>query len=210
MDILITIITGVAASVVAWVIIKALKKRRYKSFKLKKAPENILTHIVSQSSVAHANELLGAPFSQEPGQWSYKFANALFQYRSKDSMSVDSVLLVIPEIKKNPKFEIPYTQFRLGRITLANVVEDGSLFERDTSSKHGLISTECYYGNPGNYLYFTFGIFMGPGADYPMDQIEWDYDNQKVSTNLQKVKINFVCISNDSGQGGWFDFWAFK
>lgn len=203
--ILVTMIGGVGT----WVVINHLKKPKSSRLELKKAPANILTRIVPKSSMAQARELLGAPYSEQDEQWSYNFENALFQIRSKNGRSIDSVLLTNPETKRNPKFEIPYTDFKLGEISLANVVQKGTIFKRDTSSKHCLISTECYYGNSGNYWYFTYGIFIGPGADYPHDLINWDYDKQIVSSDLSHAKINFVCISEASTQT-YFDFWAFK
>lgn len=158
--------------------------------------------------MSHAKELLRAPYSECDTQWSYKFKNALLQLRSKDGKSIDSILLLIPKIKRNSRFQIPSTDFKLGKISLANVVQDNSTFRRDTSSKHCLISTERYNGNPGNYWFFTYGIFIGPGAEYPNDLIEWDYDRQIVSSDLNRAKINFVCISEIPEQG-YFDFSAF-
>ena len=175
-----------------------------------RAPANLLHHLAPGAATSKMRELLGAPYAEQPGRFSYRFSNLLLQIEAEDHTTIDAVGMILPRIDRKPGFEIYPLKLTLGKMTMADILEDDATIERETSSKHLLLSIDRYYGNPGFYREYSFGVFHGPGADYPWKDIEWDFENDQLLTDPKKLKVNWVTITNGLKQGFSIDFWAFR
>ncbi len=102
----------------------------------------------------------------------------LSKFFSSDDRSVDGITLILPKFNRRNRFPIPLTTFVLGKTTLADVMDKETQIEKDFSSKHWQLSVEQFYGFPGNYNYYTYGVFTGLRCEYPIYSLEWDYEKE--------------------------------
>lgn len=90
-------------------------------------------------------------------------------------------------------------------MTLKDIIANGEELNQETSSKHGKIWIECYFGYPGLYQYYTFGIFGGPVGAF---NNKFPNGNELENETTLNLKANYISISTKSGEGAHFDFWA--
>ena len=209
LEIIVTTLAAIVASVAAWYFTE-WRKNNTARLENPRAPSNLLHHLAPGAAISKMRELLGAPYAEQSGRYSYRFSNLLLQIASEDRTTIDAVGLILPRSDKRAAFEIHPLNLVLGKMTIADVLEHDAKIKRETSSKHLLISVDRYYGNPGFYREYSFGVFSGPVATYPDQNIEWDIKKDRLLTNPKDLKINWVTISTGLKKGFHIDFWAFR
>ncbi|MDD2915791.1 MAG: hypothetical protein PHP70_10800 [Gallionella sp.] len=172
-----------------------------------RAPENIFEQLCPGTSLERMKEILGVPHRESKGQYSYSFSDALVQVRSNDSSSITTLAVALPKIKKRSHFAIHPMHFVLGKARLNEVLDTDSAIKKDNSSKHWTFWVRNYYGFPGLYRYYTFGVLEAPCLECP--PFEWDHDKGNLKSDPKDITINWASVSGSSEDGEYFDFWAF-
>lgn len=176
MDYIITSLLTIIVGLILWRLKDWLTHKLNPDIKLKKAPKNLLKHITPGVTLEKVRELLSAPYFDDTNKMIYKFKNVNLEIR-KDGKRVSTIILILKKFGIGRKYPIHPTQFTLGKVTLGDVLESQKNLGVETSSKHGQIWIERYFGNPGYYRYYTFGIFNGPSAIYPYDFPDFSTSN---------------------------------
>lgn len=203
-----TFLSKIAGGFVTRWVTKLIDRFKRPKVTLRRAPENMFDQLCPGTSLERMREILGAPHRESDGQYSYSFRDALVQIRSKDQKSITSVAVAIPRIDKKSQFAIPPTALVLGKVRLNQVLPDSeSGLKKDSSTKHWGIWVRNYYGFPGLYRYYTFGVLEAPCLECP--SFEWDHATDTLKSKPEDVIINWASVSSSSEEGEWFDFWAF-
>ena len=190
-----TILSG-AANIFGFLI----KKLRRPKIETPRAPANIFEHIKPYASISRIKEILGNPCREENNTQYFRFKDALVQVVYDGIDTIQSVSVTLPAMSLWARFPVPPTKFILGKTTVADFWSDELTWTKDGSSKYTLYSIERYFGYPGNYWHYTFGLYEGPGVSMP--QFEWDYKNHCLTSDPKNVKFNWVTIACDEGAGG--------
>jgi hypothetical protein len=190
---------------------------RYLLLEHKTVPSDLLRYVQPGTSVANMREMLGAPLAETEQTYRYKFDNLYLEAESEDGITIDSMTLVLPSVRESDKFPIPpldggsEPSYVLGELRLGEVAGPDDDIEEATSSKHGVVWVEKYYGNPGHYRSYLFGVFNGPSAPYDMST-----DRKGGDTLLgdpDDLVVNLVTITGmgtDPPEKAHFDFYTFR
>lgn len=167
--------------------------------KLKKAPKNVFEYIKPTSSKGRVKDLLGAPHNVLESKWCYEFLDAAIQIDFNDDSGAKYIVLGLQGIKKNYHFSIPMFEKPLGKLTLADVLEE----EGNLEYFQGLRSEELVFttriGPPGYWKQFHFGVLWPLyGASVYESGFEWDHEDNKLKTPPENILINWVGISQGS------------
>lgn len=182
----------------------------------KRAPSDILRYIQPGASVAHMKEMLGAPMVETERDFKYRFKNLYVEAESEDGTTIDSVTLVLPSVADGDAFEIhpidnvqyPEQDFVLGETRMADVMEGGEDLVDNVSSKSSSVAVTQYYGNPGYYQTYVFGVFDGPSAHY-----DGPGTNSSMRDDPSDMIVNYVEITRehlDDPGVAHFDFYTFR
>lgn len=182
----------------------------------KQAPSDILRYIQPGTSVANMRKRLGAPVAETKTNFKYRYKNLYLEIDSEDGTTIDSVTLVLPSVADSDTFEVhPINNlesleqnFVLGETRIEDVMEKDEELETNVSSKSESVAVTKYYGNPGYYQSYVFGVFDGPSAQY---------DGPETTSTIRddpagKV-INYVEITRehlDDAAVAHFDFYTFR
>jgi len=182
----------------------------------KRAPGDILRYIQPGTSVAHMKKMLGDPMVETGKDFKYRFKNLYVEAESEDGTTIDSVTLVLPSVANGGAFEIhpidnaqyPEQDFMLGKTRMGEVMEENEELVENVSSKSESIALTEYYGNPGYYQTYVFGVFDGPSAQYDVPKA-----NSSVRDDPEEKVINYVEITRerlDDPGVAHFDFYTFR
>lgn len=173
-------------------------------------PKDVLSEIHPGTSLSRAREILGAPYREsevwrETGSMGgtsliYKFANLYVQIESLDDKTIDLVTIVKPSMRDRDLFDVYPLDFKLGQVKFGDVMSYCGKLEVRTSSKDAEATLECYFGNPGNYRYYTFGTYIGGGIWHETLKFSVDLE-EKVTGDVAGTRPNFVSISVNEGDG---------
>ncbi|MBN3002552.1 hypothetical protein JW897_02255 [Chromobacterium alkanivorans] len=167
------------------------------------APKNILHCMLPRTPKRQIEQRFGVPSNEDAypdGRTivGYVFSNALIQIEYDNQNTVDSVLLVNLHraaylkwpLNRFRGFQIPYLSFIVGRSTLGDVFGPEKLIlSKDYSSKFFILWRKEYYGNPGRYNTYQFGLFSAdtyPGSDFEIPDCE----------SLEGGTQGLACIAN--------------
>lgn len=126
-------------------------------------PENILTRLHPGVSIKYANSLLGEPSIIDQGSvYVWNFDNVSIGIASDDNQSIDAITLIKVSMEQPDKFIVYPLNYSLGILRYVDLRDYGcSPIEKDYGGKHSGQYTKCFFGNPGNYWNFEFGVFNG-------------------------------------------------
>lgn len=229
MEITLSLIGSLFVGLLVWSAQRWLQRKGYVrvepevlQLEYKRAPTDLLRYVRPGTSVANMKEHLGAPFSVATHEilkypnattYQYKFSNLNLEAYSQDGITIHVMTLVLPRIGDADHFEVPMLQhvngFVLGRDCLGKVLGDNDEVQRDTSSKHGSLTVEKYYGNPGQYRRYRFGVFSGPSAPY-------DYLDEPINSSgvdPSKLIVNLFSLTSENGDFSYYlhyHFYAFR
>jgi len=183
----------------------------------KTVPSDMLRYVQPGTSVANMREMLGAPLAETEQTYRYKFDNLYLEVESEDGTTIDSMTLVLPSVDESDDFPIPPLESQpepdsvLGALRLGEVAEPEDDIKETTSSKHGIVWVEKYYGNPGHYRNYLFGVFDGPSAPYDMAVDREDGDT--ILGDPDDLVVNLLTITGmgtDPPEKAHFDFYTFR
>jgi hypothetical protein len=209
MEYVITSLLSIILALVVWRLKDWLSYKINPDIKLRRAPRNIFEHITPGTTVDKVKELLHTPYYNDDNRMTYKFKNANLEIK-KDENKVSTMILILKNFGFRNKYPIHPTDYTLGKVKLRDIINSQENVGVDISSKHGQVWIERYFGNPGLYWYFTFGIFNGPGALYPYNFPKFSTEDQKVYGEYEDLKFNFIAVSKNSNEGQFFDFHAMR
>lgn len=188
----------------------------------KKAPTDLLRYVRPGTSVANMKEHLGAPFSMDTHStnehasavtYRYKFSNLNLEAYSRDGITIHVMTLVLPRVEGADHFYVPMLEhvnsFMFGRDCLGTVTGKTDEVRSETSSKHGVLISEKFYGNPGQYRKYRFGVFSGPSAPY-------DAANSTIissEASQDELIVNFFSLTSENGKFYrrlHYNFYAFR
>ena len=204
-SILITVIGGL----IFWRLREWLSNKINPDIRFEKAPRNILKHITPGVTVEKVKELLGAPYYDDQGRLIYKFKHLNIEFKV-ESDRITTIILLLKNFGFRRKYPIHPTKYTLGKTTLGDVIHNQENLGVEVASKHGKVWIERYFGNPGYYWNYTFGIFDGPSAQYPHDFPEFSTSEQRIFGDYDDLKVNFIAVSNKENNGATFDFFAMR
>ncbi len=202
-----TFLSKIAGGFVTRILGRLIDRFKRPTIIRKRAPENVFEQLCPGTTLERMREVLGAPHREHNGQYSYSFSDALVQVRSLDRNTISVLAVALPKIDKRSHFKIHPTQFVLGKLRLSDVLEGDSEIQKDNSSKHWGFWVRKYYGFPGLYRHYTFGVLDAPCLECP--PFEWDYSNGVLKSAPKEVVVNWASVSGSSEEGEYFDFWAF-
>ncbi|KVN99195.1 hypothetical protein WJ70_05980 [Burkholderia ubonensis] len=164
-------------------------------------PSNLLELVRPYSNYGKVVELLGEPHHAWKAQASYRFADSLLQIERDDDNVVTAVTLATLKPRWPHRFRVHPLEFVLGRDTFRDVFPDGEIaLSHNGSSKFNIYSKTGYFGFPGSYLHFSFGIVEA--ATWP--PLRWQHDAEIVNSgeirtlaNPEQVKFNIVSVTID-------------
>ncbi|KPC52009.1 hypothetical protein [Amantichitinum ursilacus] len=165
------------------------------------APSNLLEVVRPYAYKGKIKELLGEPHHKAAGVESYRFADALLQIMYEDDEDIRSVTFVGINPWWPHRFRIHPLSLTLNRSTFADGCGSDALeLEKDQSSKFTLYWKTEYFGFPGNYLHFSFGLLEA--ATWP--PTTWDTrpqpdiagtDMKWILRNPSSVRFNAIAIT---------------
>lgn len=229
MNLVLSLTSSFVVGLVAWFTQRWLQRKGYVrvepevlQLEHKRAPTDLLRYVKPGTSTANMREQLGAPFStdsrgteENPDAtiYRYKFSNLNLEAYSKDGATIHIMTLVLPSVRGPDCFSVPMLgsveDFVLGRDYLGKVLEEQDNPDWRTSSKHGLLAVEKYYGNPGQYRRYRFGVFTGPSAPYDLDTGSAGFRD----TSPAELKINYFSLTGENGgflDSRHYNFYEFR
>jgi len=189
--------------------LEQLKQLKRPRIELKRAPENVFSHLPPGTSLARVREVLGTPHREDAGFYSFRFSDALIQVGPNDRESVESISVVIPQLGRRTRFPVYPLPLVLGKATLGDVLklDPEAQIKKEFSSKYWCFWTESYFGFPGLYRHYLFGVMEAPCAQPP--EFEWDHENERLKSDPNTVRVNWAAVSANQGAAETFNFWAF-
>jgi len=201
------LVTSLVGRAIDW----AIARFRRPSIELKRAPENLFEHLAPGTSLARVREVLGTPQRVETEWHSFTFNDAFVQVGSRDGQTVEWIGVVLPRIGRRARFPLGILPLELGRSTLGDVLalspDTEVEIKKDSSSKHWCFWTECYFGFPGLYRHYLFGVIEAPNVIPP--KFDWDHANDRLASEPKNVRLNWMAVSASAGSAESFNFWAF-
>ncbi len=154
-------------------------------------PKNILTKLYPGVSIKYAKLLLGeANIVTEASVHIWHFDNASIHIASDDNQSIDAISLVKASMEQPDEFTVYPFNYLLGTLKRDDLKDYGcSPVKEDHSFKDYGVYTKCFFGNPGNYWKFEFGIYRGGRIAYA---------NPNHTIDISSEPFNIVCISRNN------------
>lgn len=182
------------------------------SMRIRTIDRDILRDIHPGTSLERARAILGPPYRERemwlPGEGRvggvsliYKFANLYMQVESRDNREVDIVTIMKHDTRQKDRFEIYPLRYELGKLKLGDIRPQCGSLEVHTASKDAVVFTECSFGYPGFYYYYTFGVYVGGGVYYGISNFGFVDATQSVTGNPDEIVPNFVSIAKNQGHG---------
>jgi len=198
-------IFGKAITALSWLFEKISRPR----IAGRRAPIDIFEQCGPGTSIERMKQVLGAPNKTSGNRFGYKFSDALVQVESEDGISISALGVVLPRKKWRTNFRVyPHPlNLILGKATLEDVLDEGAEIKWGSSSKEYILYMNTFYGFPGLYRGFTFGVIHAPfvsGADYRRDR-----HNGRLITNPKRIPLNWAAVSLSSEEAVLFDYWLF-
>jgi len=173
----------------------AYEKFRRPSIEYKKAPSNLFEHIKPRVTFEKMQEILGVPHRRYENKYLFVFSDLFVQIIIDENRLVSSVSAALTKITFRSRFKTPALNFVLGKTNFVDVLEDDSPIELDFSSKHYHYWTKAYYGFPGLYLHYAFGVLEATGIPSPPGK-HWSPDLDQRSDIPHNKKVNWICIAD--------------
>ncbi len=171
-------------------------------------PENILSQLNPGTSINFTKELLGEPKIQEDLEdesqnktetiYVWHFNNAFISIRSIDNQSIETITLIKSSMEQSDKFTIYPLNYELGNLQYSDIKDLCESSQKNYSSKFYSLFTKCYFGNPGKYYSFEFGLFEGGNVIY----------NQAID-DINVGPFNYVSISSNESNFSNIFFWGY-
>ncbi|EFL86085.2 hypothetical protein HMPREF0326_01788 [Desulfovibrio sp. 3_1_syn3] len=180
-------------------------------------PKSTLDFIKIGSALDSVKDILGSPFKTYRGSggyfadeavkdkvYLYSFKNVDIKIETSDGESVN-VITVERGSKEHPINLPPFEGMALGVTTIGDMKEmcDFEKAKIFTSSKEIVFISECYLGNPGNYLYYSYGFYPTHGENFNNGKF---VNPDGTEINIDSQLIDFYSIANDENRGttiGW-------
>lgn len=160
------------------------------------APVNLFEYVQPYGSLEHVEKVLGVPYRKE-GRWiTIKFADVFVQLTSQNNSTIASVDVLLRRPRFRTTFPIYPLDFVLGKLKLSQVLDSKAELTKEFSSKFFCFYVTKYFGNPGKYFYYTFGIYSGPGIVRP--KFEWNRERDELATDPHKLLVNWIRISTSA------------
>ncbi|CAJ0817192.1 hypothetical protein LMG19087_03015 [Ralstonia wenshanensis] len=167
------------------------------------APPNILEVVSPYVHRDKVIELLGRPHRLEGNTSAYRFKNALLQIEYENDNAV-TVTLASLQLRWPNRFEIFPLGLKMGSSTFGEVSVDPECIAKvENSSKFFAYWTKEYFGFPGRYMNYYFGMIeaathpplkMPKGETEAVGEIDDFVRFYKIS-KPSKTKFNIVCVS---------------
>ena len=110
--------------------------------------------------------------------------------------------------RKRECFPLPVCAKPLGRLTIADVFEEGDALRYRSSLRHEEIVVEVRLGPPGAWKQWTFGAMMAAGSQALMESsFQWNHTAGKLASPAAEVLVNWVAVSSGS-EAVFFDWSA--
>ena len=180
-------------------------------------PQETLRFIKIGSSLGSVQNILGLPFKTYRGSggyfadevsmskvYLYSFKNVDIKIETTDGESVD-VITVERGSEEYPVKLPPFEEMALGVTSIGDMRKMCSFEKAEifSSSKEVLFISECYFGNPGNYLYYSYGFYPANGERFINGKL---LNNDGTEMNMDNQLVEFFSIANDENRGttiGW-------
>lgn len=186
-----------------------LQKWREAKVRQPNTPINFFEYLQPGNNVAKAKEILGEPIYKSDVVMIFKMNDVNIQIIKKEA-KIETITAILPKFMWFKLFVIYPLKHKLGSVKICDVIKYADEIKYDTSSKHGSAWIECFFGNPGKYNYYTFGIFNGPSAIYPYKFPKLHVSIEDLDNEILNQKFNYISISNKSGCGNTFNFHAMR
>lgn len=157
-----------------------------------RAPVNLFEQVQPYASLNYVKEKFGAPYRSDNICITYRFKDVFVQITSKDALTISSVDVLLRKSRQFATFRVYPLQYVLGKIKLSDVLEKHTTIKKENSAKFFSFYVERYFGFPGKYFYYTFGLYSGPGVRAP--KFEWDHKRNALSSDAKRILINWVGI----------------
>lgn len=169
-------------------------------------PSNLLEHLRPGVPRERVAEILGPAHRVCGGTWWYCCPSALVQIEFYDDGGASTVAIALTIGSPESGFNLPMHSTALGKISLAEVMEDDGEFRFRSTRRTEELLFHTRIGPPDAWRYYTFGI-LRPLASGSLaeGEFEWDYENKRLLSNPESVRINWVGIS-ESSEELWFDW----
>ena len=185
----------------AW---KKIKRPRISELR---APVNLFVHAQPYVTLEHCRDIFGSPYRVD-GCWiTFRFNDIYLQVTSKDGITAMSVDVLLRRHRAFTTFPVYPLKFVLGRLKLSDVLDGNNHLQREYSSKFYCIFTNRYFGNPGNYHHYLFGVYSGSGIRGP--KFTWDNINCRLQSDPARIPINWIKISSSATDFGTPNFHHF-
>ncbi|MDP1663746.1 MAG: hypothetical protein Q8L79_01365 [Methylobacter sp.] len=171
-----------------------------------KIPKNLLEHLRPGVPRERVAEILGQAHKVCGRTWWYCCPSALVQIEFYDDGGASSVAIALTIGSPDSGFILPMHSTTLGKITLSEVMEDEGEFRFRSTLRTEELLFQTRIGPPGAWKYYTFGVLrpLASGA-LAEGEFEWNYENQRLLSSPESVRINWVGIS-ESSEELWFDW----
>jgi len=183
------------------------RKIRRPRVKELRAPVNLFEHIQPYVSIEHLRDVFGVPYRTEQGWITFKFSDVFVQIVSKDGTTVSSADVLLRRISPFTIFPVYLLEYVLGKSTLASILDSDSEIKKEYSSKFFCVYVNRYFGFPGKYNHYTFGVYSGPGIRAP--KYKWNNKINKLESDPNRVLVNWVRITSSKEEAVTPNFYHF-
>lgn len=172
-----------------------------------RAPVNLFEHAQPYASLDHLREVFGTPYRSDKQWITYRFQELFLQITTKDLTTVETINVLIRKRGLLKTFQIYPLQYILGKITLSDVMDSERKLTIEGSSKYCAVYTQQFFGFPGKYNHYTFGIYSGPGIHSVDFEVTPERDG--LASDPKKAVINWVHIGSSAQHFMTPDFYHF-
>lgn len=196
----------------------------------KKVPHKILEYISLGAPMSRVREILGTPFRKYSSGYSlfsdktfdskvnlYRFENFDMAIESDDGESVSVITIQLSFNDDDSTVDIPpFSDTSIGKIEIGKSkikdLADHCDFRKAEfiqHSKDAYFAMECYFGNLGNYYYFTFGSY-GLKEDWEEIKDGKLIVKDETKPNIKSNEIHFISIAGEENRGHNIDYRDFR
>ena len=194
---------GIVVDIARWIYTAFVPHSR----SLALAPTNIFEYAQPYAGLQYLRAVLGEPHRVEKKWATFRFRDLYLQVMLGDSDSVEELSVLTRKPTWLGRYTVYPLHYVLGEVTLADVVESGQAFVVEGSSMFCTVHVQRYFGFPGKYNYYTFGIYSGPGVR----SVEFAItkDRSGLATNPEDALVNWIHISPSKGPAPTPNFFHF-
>src|SRR5215469_4776475 len=172
-----------------------------------RAPVNLFEHAQPYASLEHLRAVFGTPYRSDKQWVTFRFRELFLQITTKDLATVETIDVLIRRPGLLQTFQIYPLQYFLGKVVLSDVMTSDRKLTIEGSSKFCAVYTQQYFGFPGKYNHYTFGIYSGPGIRSVDFEITPARDG--LASDPKKAVINWIRIASSSKDLVTPDFYHF-